>query len=39
MMKKTKVIAIAMVLMLGLGACGNSKASNTEVQKVQKVWK
>lgn len=30
MMKKTKVIAIAMVLMLGLGACGNSKASNTE---------
>ena len=29
-MKKTKVIAIAMVLMLGLGACGNSKASNTE---------
>ena len=29
-MKKTKVMAIAMVLMLGLGACGNSKANNTE---------
>ncbi len=29
-MKKTKVMAIAMVLMLGLGACGNSQAGNAE---------
>lgn len=29
-MKKIKVMAIAMVLMLGLGACGNSQAGNAE---------
>lgn len=29
-MKKAKVMAVAMVLMLGLGACGNSQAGNAE---------
>lgn len=29
-MKRAKIMTIAMVLMLGLGACGNSEAGNTE---------